>query len=112
MDLFDCQSCGACCCNSVRNLSAGSHDYVEVERGDALFAERGLLRQLAERRDRRWFLKLVGDEERCIALDGDVGDHVGCSIYALRPTGCRRVQPGDVECLAARRLHGLPIAGA
>lgn len=106
---FDCQSCGACCCNSARNMKVGSRDYVEIERSDALSQSRDLLRELAERRNRAWFMKLVDDEERCVALDGVVGDRVSCSIYVLRPQGCRRVNAGDSECIAARKLHGLPV---
>ncbi len=90
-------------------MKVESRDYVEVERGDGLLAARDLLRQLADRRDRAWFMKLKGDEQRCVALDGVVGDRVGCGIYALRPRGCRRVNPGDSECTAARKLHGLPV---
>lgn len=104
---FDCQDCGACCCNSARNKSVGSRDYVEVERGDGLLDDREALRRLAERRDRRWFLKLVGDDERCVALDGEVGVRVACSVYEVRPRGCRLVTPGDDECRAARAQRGL-----
>lgn len=106
---FECQSCGACCCNSARNIKIGSRAYVEVEATDALRQAKVMLKQVAERTDGAWFMKLVGDEQRCTALEGEVGSQVLCGIYLLRPRGCRRVNPGDSECLDARRLHGLPL---
>ena len=51
-------------------------------------------------------LRLVGDG-RCIALRGAIGRRVRCSIYALRPAGCRRVEPGDRSCLRYRAEAGL-----
>jgi Fe-S-cluster containining protein len=48
-------------------------------------------------------LKLVGREQRCIALEGTLGKHVSCSIYELRPRPCRIVEAGSKECLARRR---------
>ena len=114
---FDCQECGACCCNTARNRELGSVDYVEVAKTDELFKRRAepgagdLLKRVAVRNDDGvWHLKLVGEEQRCLSLDGDVGVGVGCDIYALRPSGCRRVEAGDEECLRARRLHGLSLA--
>ena len=108
---FDCQACGACCCNTARNLSLGDRDYVEVQKTDELFKQRkDLLKQLTVRNDDGLFhLKLIGEEQRCVALDGDIGEGVGCEIYALRPSGCRKVEAGDEECLRARRLHKLPL---
>lgn len=106
---FDCRSCGACCCNTARNRKLGTQDYVEVAKTDALYREnRPLLALLGRRNEAGVFhLKLVGEEERCVALEGAIGDDVKCTIYRLRPSGCRRVEPGDEECLVARRLHGL-----
>lgn len=108
---FDCQACGACCCNTARNRAAGTREYVEVTRQDRLFREeRALLKVLAEPTDDgRFFMKLKGPEQRCVALEGDLAAGVGCSIYALRPQGCRQVESGDEECLNARRHHGLPL---
>lgn len=44
---------------------------------------------------------------RCLALLGAVGKNVRCAIYAQRPHGCSRVQPGDRECLRVRADRGL-----
>ncbi|MDX9698885.1 MAG: YkgJ family cysteine cluster protein [Rhodocyclaceae bacterium] len=51
---------------------------------------------------------------RCVALSGEIGVQVGCSIYASRPSPCRDFAPyaplgiGDDACHRARRRHGLP----
>ncbi|MCK2094386.1 YkgJ family cysteine cluster protein [Thauera aromatica] len=50
---------------------------------------------------------------RCIALEGEVGGAVRCTLYAARPSPCRDFAPyaalgiGDEACARARRRHGL-----
>jgi len=50
---------------------------------------------------------------RCVALSGEVGQQVSCTIYALRPGPCRDFAPyaplgiGDDACDRARRRVGL-----
>jgi Fe-S-cluster containining protein len=109
---FDCQDCGACCCNTAKNLADGNRDYIEVTKDDRLYVEeRQLLRTLGNRNEAGvWHLQLVDEEQRCVALEGEIGDAVACTIYKLRPRGCKTVEAGDAECLRARRLHGLPLA--
>lgn len=55
---------------------------------------------------------------RCIALEGNIGGDVRCSIYERRPSACRDFAPlaalgrGDEACDAARRRCGLaPLDG-
>lgn len=51
---------------------------------------------------------------RCVALDGAIGASVACTIYPLRPSPCRELEPYDSEgqpsekCNRARAAHGLP----
>lgn len=45
---------------------------------------------------------------RCMALQGEVGRSVACSIYAQRPSPCHAVTEGDAQCRRARARHGLP----
>ena len=45
---------------------------------------------------------------RCIALQGDIGRAVACSIYAQRADTCREFAEGDERCQQARQRHGLP----
>jgi Fe-S-cluster containining protein len=54
---------------------------------------------------------------RCIALEGEVGVEVACTIYDRRPEACREFAPlaalgrGDEACDEARRRQGLPPLG-
>lgn len=52
---------------------------------------------------------------RCIALLGDIGSSVGCSIYEQRSTVCRDFMPSlhdgvtvNDRCDKARAIHNLP----
>ena len=45
---------------------------------------------------------------RCVALSGEIGQQVACTIYPLRSSTCHALQAGDAQCLRAREKHGLP----
>ncbi len=44
----------------------------------------------------------------CIALMGEVGREVSCSIYEQRSSTCRQFEAGSEDCAKARKIHGLP----
>ncbi len=50
---------------------------------------------------------------RCVALEGQIGNFVGCSIYDRRPSACRTFQASfedgerNVRCDEARAAIGL-----
>jgi len=44
----------------------------------------------------------------CIALTGEVGREVRCSIYEQRSSTCREFEAGSETCVKARKIHGLP----
>lgn len=46
---------------------------------------------------------------RCVALSGEIGQQVGCTIYSLRSSTCHTLQAGDAQCIKARVAHGLSI---
>lgn len=46
---------------------------------------------------------------RCIALTGEVGCQVSCSIYTQRSSTCHSVMVGDEQCLKARQRHQLSL---
>jgi Fe-S-cluster containining protein len=100
----DCLRCGACCCNPQENRLEGYRDYIAVTPRDrALWSRPHLLRRYTVTNDRgEVHMKLVGEEQRCAALLGSVGRRVECAIYAQRPRGCRRVEPGDKRCMQDR----------
>ena len=104
---FDCKTCGACCCNSQSNMTYGNREYIEIDRAQKLYREeRELLNQIARpNEDRLHHFQLIGEEQRCIMLDGEVAREVRCMIYDLRPVVCRKVVAGEEECLKARRFH-------
>lgn len=102
--VFDCQRCGACCCNARDNRAEGFADWVEIERGAVLLRRRRLSDLIVQGEDNRPHLRLDSDG-RCVALQGTLGDSVRCTIYAVRPRPCRKVQPGDPDCLRARADH-------
>ncbi|HMR12025.1 MAG TPA: YkgJ family cysteine cluster protein [Polyangiaceae bacterium] len=39
---------------------------------------------------------------RCVALEGELGEHVGCAMHRERPTVCRKFRVGSRACLEAR----------
>lgn len=94
-----CQTCGACCAYSRSWPRFTIEDDAEI----ALIP-----RYLVD--DAGAGMRCHG--ERCVALDGEVGIETACGIYEVRPEVCRACQPGDEECLTARRHHGLGPVGA
>ena len=103
---FACLSCGACCAAfrvdfHRADLAAGEAPGVPVELTVALTAT---------------LVRMLGTDAappRCVALDGEVGQAVRCTIYENRPGPCRDFAPyaplgiGDDACDRARRRHGL-----
>ena len=45
---------------------------------------------------------------RCVALLGEIGGNVACSIYGSRPSPCREFDTSHDACTRARARHGLP----
>ena len=44
---------------------------------------------------------------RCIALNGEIGRSVNCTIYPLRSSTCHDCEAGSEKCNRARAHHGL-----
>ena len=108
---FDCQTCGACCCNTDENRAEEYLDYVEVTRRALLQKRPDLIRRLTVVNGQgERHMKLKGPEQRCAALEGTLGVRVSCSVYELRPPACRTVKPGSRECLRDRRERGIDAA--
>lgn len=99
---LDCQQCGACCVTYRVAFYWAEADDAPGGHVPVAFTE-------TLRPNVRCMQGTSATKPRCVALNGDVGRQVGCSIYEQRPTPCREVMPGDPQCLRARQAHGLPI---
>ncbi len=96
----DCVACGRCCHH-------GPHT-VHLLEPDERRLGADALRRLTVLMDRPPFMRFMrNDGERCGALDVSVEGRFPCSIYSVRPTDCRIVEPGSPCCLEARRLGHL-----
>ena len=97
-----CVRCGACCATY-----RVSFYWSEAEAN-------GLADTLTEKLS-PWMSCMAGTNRalpRCVALRGEIGADIGCSIYAQRPSPCRELLPGDEQCHRARARHGLPPLSA
>jgi len=102
-----CQQCGACCAA----LRVAFH---WSEADDAL-PENGVPVALTMhlRSHERCMRGTDQHPPRCVALAGEVGRAVACTIYPLRPSPCRNLhwhgehgQPSE-QCTRARAAHGM-----
>ena len=108
-----CLSCGACC----------AHFRVSFYWGEADPAQGGTVppEMVEDLTPFRRCMKGTNQKEpRCIALEGEIGQRVRCSIYDRRPTPCREFgvdwsngmllfNAEDLErCTKARAEWGLP----
>jgi Fe-S-cluster containining protein len=104
---LDCRACGACCANPDENRAEGVVDWVEVADGEPLLDDARLAARLVVTNPAGERHLRLDPDGRCLALRGRIGRHTTCTAYALRPRGCRLVQPGDARCLQYRRERGV-----
>jgi uncharacterized protein len=93
-DRDECQRCGACCAFSAEWPRFSLEDDAAIARIPPRYVD-----------EPRGRMRCNGD--RCAALEGEVGIDTSCAVYAVRPDVCRACQPGDAECLMARRHFNL-----
>lgn len=103
-----CQSCGACCA-SLRvdfhpaELAGGAYAWAD---GVPLAMTLPVTAKI---------VRLRGTDDappRCVALAGEVGVAVRCTIYDARPSPCREFDVEHAACARARRQCGLPPLSA
>jgi Fe-S-cluster containining protein len=106
-----CLHCGACC-------AAFRVSFYWAEFGDA---ETDSVPEEMTCQVGALLCAMMGTDQRhprCIALHGDVGASVWCSIYERRPSVCREVVPSGHDgmpnawCDSARAIWGLPPLGS
>ncbi len=99
-----CQSCGACCVSfrvdfHPAELAGGAFAWGEgVPLAMTLPVTPNIVR-------------MRGTDDappRCIALAGQIGEAVNCTIYAGRPSPCREFDIEHAACNRARQRCGLP----
>lgn len=98
-----CQTCGACCA-SLRV------DFHPAELAGGAFAwgqgvPVGMTVPVTAH-----IVRMQGTDAsppRCVALTGEVGRAVGCSIYDVRPSPCREFDTEHAACNQARKRCGL-----
>lgn len=97
-----CTACGACCC-------AYRVDFHPAELSGGAFAwGKGVPAEMTLALTAN-LVRMKGSDSpgRCIALDGEPGRSVSCSLYPERPGPCRELEEGSDACLRARRRMGL-----
>jgi len=99
-----CQSCGACCaCFRV--------DFHPVELAGGAFAWGEGVPLAMTVPVTANIVRMAGTDAaapRCVALAGEIGQAVGCTIYAARPSPCREFDTEHDACNRARQRCGLP----
>lgn len=102
---MDCQRCGACCAQFRVSFYWAEAD--DAPGGTVPLALTETVSPHTRCMQGTW-----SRNPRCAALQGQIGQQVGCGIYDLRPTPCRQLTAGDAQCLKARAAHGLPTEEA
>lgn len=92
---YDCIKCGVCC-SYFHNIPILPE---EVSLIDNNLKQYTLVSPLQAN---GLSMKFVEGTKRCIALEGEVGKSVSCSVYEIRPPVCRRFEPGSDLCKKVR----------
>ncbi|WP_233808621.1 YkgJ family cysteine cluster protein [Paraburkholderia sp. HP33-1] len=96
---YVCQECGACCAQFRVSFYWGETD--STTPGGV---PESLTTPISPHR-----VAMRGTEAkpvRCIALVGESGKSVACSIYAQRSSTCREFEAGSERCIEARKTLG------
>lgn len=99
-----CQSCGACC-------ASFRVDFHPAELAGGAFAWGEGVSPALTVPVTASIVRMCGTDAaapRCIALAGEVGVAVNCTIYDLRPSPCREFDTEHAACNRARQRCGLP----
>lgn len=105
-----CVSCGACC----------AHFRVSFYWAEADDAPGGIVPSALTERVNEHLRCMAGTQDRpprCVALGGEIGQQVGCTIYELRPSPCREFEMYEPDgspnprCQRVREAIGLSWPG-
>lgn len=104
--IHPCLRCGACCA-----YFRASFYWAEADDTTAGGVPVAMTRKLNDHR--RSMIGMDGEHPRCIALKGEIGKQVYCSIYENRASVCRAFEPSwengrhNERCDRARSAWGL-----
>ncbi len=90
-----CVSCGACCANYRVSFYWAEAELMPENMVEPLTSVYSCMKGTNQ------------PQVKCIALQGEVGQQVSCSIYASRSSTCKEVQIADDHCNKARIAHHL-----
>lgn len=99
---WDCQTCGACCA-----AFRVSFYWAETDAHPQGQVPQAMTASISPHH-----VAMRGTETnpvRCIALCGEVGQSVSCSIYDKRSSTCREFESGSEDCIKARKINGLAV---
>jgi Fe-S-cluster containining protein len=97
---LDCQQCGACCATY-----RVSFYWAEADDAPGGTVPVALTEPISPHM--RCMQGTYAKQPRCVALQGEIGQHVACGIYDKRASTCHALQAGDAQCLKARASHGI-----
>lgn len=100
---YDCRECSACCRDgSDGRIGVSTEDIVRWKRtGRADIAQSLVPGHFGVQ------AFPAREDGACVHLGTPHNPH-DCSIYAIRGSVCHQLQPGEPQCLAYRRVAGLP----
>lgn len=90
-----CMICGACCANYRVSFYWAEAEYIPETMVEPLTAIYSCMKGTNQ------------SQPKCIALEGEVGTRVSCSIYHARSTTCKEVKIADEQCNKARLKYNL-----
>ena len=99
-----CTRCGACC-------AAFRVDFHPAELAGGAFAWEAGVPPAMTVPVTAQLVRMRGTDAsppRCVALAGEIGCEVACTVYGARPSPCREFDTSHDACTRARARHGLP----
>lgn len=98
---YNCVKCGACC-TYWHNIPISIEEMPHIDENLKKYIKISYLGVSMKLVDNIDTLQRPKNAGRCIALEGEVGKDIKCSIYEIRPPVCRRFEAGSDLCKKVR----------
>jgi Fe-S-cluster containining protein len=109
IEALDCQACGACCAYFFKHPDGVLAEPLPPSSPLVLRYETNIKftwpdgdEEIVHDENHFMKAKAVNGLARCVALEGEPGHSVSCSIYDERPHACRGFEAGGELCLRVR----------